>query len=277
MNKDYYKLRILLQFYEQEDTVITITALSKMFNLGKTYISKMIHELAEEELVDISDNRRPCLTQKGIEKAAMYSVRVQINLNRLLSEGVNPKDAMNDACIISLYCSEVTNSDNSESYRLYRAKQQLRSRKAFTGDELCRYLSDGQYNLNFILYKTKDREKSSSILSMSNAGFEQPCILTVEGGVGTFSLKTRPMVFHSKIAEQDISGKAGIVRYQDGNKFFPTEHIGDMFVFPASAVRFQTIASGDVLTLHGFIRLSMQADFGIMYMPQSTAICTFLI
>ncbi len=277
MNKDLLKMKILLQFLEQSEEAISVTSLARIFGYGKTYISNMMHELQDEGMVDMSDNRRPRLTERGLKTAQEYHEKIQLNLHHLLYEGVDEENAMHDAYFMALYCSDATNYARRETDQYYRAKLALRSKEQIRGAEFCKHLADGEYSVPFFIYKTKERGRSSDILSMANAGFEQPAKLRVVNGVGTISLTGKPMTAKSRVTGLRMQGKVESVKYISGREYVPCERDGDVFSFPAAGVHFQNILSDSRQVLHGSVRLSMRCDVGIAHMPESAAVVVFTL
>lgn len=270
-------MRILLQFYEHKEAEVSVTALSKMLDLGKTYVSKLVHELSEESFLDIHDPRHPFLTAQGEAAAAKYSETVQINIYRLLKDGISTQSAINDAYLMSFYCTNSISPKLREKYNLYLAKKKLSNKDRFNGDDLCALLPDGEYSLRFLLYKTKDKATSDDILSMANSGFEQPCTLHVDKGTGKFTFTGKTITRYVPLLNKEMEGKISSMQYQDEYKYFPCERIQDMYMIPASSVRFTVLHQGDNTVMHGFVRFKIICDIGIVNMPQSTAICTFTI
>lgn len=277
MNKDLLKMKILLQFLEQSEEHISVTSLSLMLGQIKTYISKLMHELEDEGMVDMSDNRRPRLTEKGRETAQLYREKVQVNLHHLLYEGVDAESALQDAYLMALYCSEATYRARRITDQIYRAKLALRDRTDFGGKELCAMLADGRYSVPFYIYKTKGRIKGADLLSMANEGFEQPAILQVDNGVGVFRLKGKTMTAKSHLTGLEMAGKVESVRYKRGRNYVSCTRLEDVYSFPAEGVHFRNLMSGNRQVLHGAVRLSMRCDVGIAHMPESAAVVVFTL
>ena len=277
MNKDILKLRILTRFLDQDAEAVTVTALSEQLGQSKAYISKLMHELENNALIDMSDNRRPCLTARGLAQAKAYDEKVQVNLHHLLYEGVDYENAVQDAFIMAFYCSDATNHARLQTDRLFRAKLAVRDKPRITGHELCRNLADGEYNVPFYIYKAKGRGKSPDILSMANAGFEQPARLIVENGIGTFYMTGKPMIAKSRVSGLEMKGKVESVKYMEGKMYVPCSREGDVFSFPAFRIRFQNILFDNRQVLHGSVRLSMRCDVGVAHMPESVAVVVFIL
>lgn len=66
-SSEMLRLRALLGFYNDDN--VTVTGLSRSLGEEKYTISRLLSSLAEEGLVDRSNNRHPKLTEEGLEVA----------------------------------------------------------------------------------------------------------------------------------------------------------------------------------------------------------------
>lgn len=62
------KLRVLLSFLNEEESLCTVTGLSEIFGEGKQKISRMLIAMEKEGLIDRTDIRHPHLTEIGRKK-----------------------------------------------------------------------------------------------------------------------------------------------------------------------------------------------------------------
>lgn len=157
----------------------------------------------------------------------------------------------------------------------YKVKFQLRDRKNFSGDTLCKMLKDGSYRFPFMVYR--ENIKNGTNLSMGNNGFEQPCVLNVKGTTGTVNLRAIDMQEKSALNGNLMRGKINILKYLCNGEYANAEINGDILQLPASVFNFVNIGSGADQILHGSVCVKIQCSVGTLHMPESTAIFTILI
>lgn len=277
MNKDLLRFKILLQLLHAGSDDVSERMLASSFACEEREIREGMQELAAEGLLEMDPNISPHLTEQGFEAACALDRRFQIQLYHLLNEGAAYEDAAHDASYLTLYGSEEISPARLQSARLYRAKLAVQDRTQVSGGELCRYLPDGEYRVPFFIYRANGRGKSPDILSMANAGFEQPSIFKVHHGFGTFYMTSKPMIAKSRVSGLEMQGKVESVKYMEGKMYIPCDQEGDVFSFPAFRMRFQNILSDGRQVLHGSAKLSMRCDVGIMHMPESVAVAVFIL
>lgn len=277
MNRDLLRFKILLQLLHAGSDDVSERMLASNLACEVSEIRECMQELAAEGLLEMDPNVSPHLTEQGFEAAGALDRRFQIHLYHLLNEGAAYEDATHDASYLTLYGSKEISPARLQSAQLYRAKLAVRDKACITGHELCRNLADGEYNVPFYIYKAKGRGKSPDILSMANAGFEQPAILRVEHGVGMFYMKGKPMIAKSRVSGLEMKGKVESVKYMEGKMYVPCSREGDVFSFPAFRIRFQNILFDNRQVLHGSVRLSMRCDVGVAHMPESVAVVVFIL
>lgn len=272
---DILKLRILLCFLNSEDYSCNVTGLSKTLGEEKYTISRIITVLEKEQLVDKSNPRHPKLTASGIEKASYYYERINTTINHLMYEGVDMENARNDAFYWALYCSDKTMDIVRATAQQYKVKYQLRNKSKFSGDVLCKMLSNGSYSFPFMIYR--ESIKDGSNISMGNLGFEQPCVLNVKDGIGTVNLRAVDVTTKSPFTGEYVKGKIKSMKYNCNGDYENAEMNGDILQFPASVLNFVNIGFGVDQILHGSICVKIQCSTGAIYMPESMAIFTILI
>ena len=264
------KMRVLICFLNENARICTVTGLAAMFGEGKQKMHRIFATLEKEGLLNRSNPRSPMLTELGREKAHYYENRVNIVLNHLLYEGLDMDNAEHDAYAWALFSSDKGMEIIKSSEQRYRAKYELRKREQFDGTELCKHLHDGEYRLPFLIYK--EHMTDGNNLSMSNGGFEHPCILTVTNGEGTIQLRPKEIWARSQMTGQEMIGRVRMLMYWDGMTFKNAETVNGMLTFPASTLSFLNIGSGMEQILHGSVCLKMQCSVGTNHMPEATAI-----
>ena len=272
---DILRLRVLLAFLKEDDETCTVVGVARTLNETKQTISRIIISLEKEGLMDRTDQRHPVLTVKGKQVALRYEERISISLNHLMYEGVNIENAKSDAYRWALYNTDETMEVIRSAEEQYRVKYELRDRFRFSGTELCNKLKDGDYRFPFIIYR--EHVKNGSNLSMSNAGFEHPCTLSVQDGIGTIQLKALEITANSAMTGKLMQGRIKSLKYFDSGNFVGADKNASIFSFPASALSFANIGEGVNQILHGIVCLKMQCSVGPVHMPESTAIFTILI
>lgn len=264
------KMRVLICFLNENARICTVTGLATMFGEGKQKMHRIFATLEKEGLLNRSNPRSPVLTELGREKAHYYENRINIVLNHLLYEGLDMDNAEHDAYAWALFSSDKGMEIIKSSEQRYRAKYELRKREQFNGTELCKHLHDGEYRLPFLIYK--EHMTDGNNLSMSNSGFEHPCILTVTNGEGTIQLRPKEIWARSQMTGQEMIGRVRMLMYWDGMTFKNAETVNGMLTFPASTLSFLNIGSGMEQILHGSVCLKMQCSVGTNHMPEATAI-----
>ena len=269
------KLRIILCFYEAGEEGCTVTGISRTLGEEKYKISRAMNALEKEGVIDKNDTRHPMLTEYGKKLAEKYSERMEITINHLLYEGVDAQNANKDAYYWTLFNSDKTMDVIQSSGEKYRVKYEMRNEKEFTGETLCRKMKDGIYQLPFLIYREKFHNGSN--ISMANNGFEHPCTLSIENGIGTIKIHAVEITVKSPINGVKMRGKVKHLKYYDGYEYINVESYGDVLSFPASAMNFVNIGSGMGQILHGSVCLKMSCTAGLIHMPESVAIFTLLI
>ena len=264
------KMRVLICFLNENARICTVTGLATMFGEGKQKMHRIFATLEKEGLLNRSNPRSPVLTELGREKAHYYENRINIVLNHLLYEGLDMDNAEHDAYAWALFSSDKGMEIIKSSEQRYRAKYELRKREQFDGTELCKHLHDGEYRLPFLIYK--EHMTDGNNLSMSNSGFEHPCILTVTNGEGTIQLRPKEIWARSQMTGQEMIGRVRMLMYWDSMTFKNAETVNGMLTFPASTLSFLNIGSGMEQILHGSVCLKMQCSVGTNHMPEATAI-----
>lgn len=264
------KMGVLICFLNENARICTVTGLATMFGEGKQKMHRIFATLEKEGLLNRSNPRSPVLTELGREKAHYYENRINIVLNHLLYEGLDMDNAEHDAYAWALFSSDKGMEIIKSSEQRYRAKYELRKREQFDGTELCKHLHDGEYRLPFLIYK--EHMTDGNNLSMSNSGFEHPCILTVTNGEGTIQLRPKEIWARSQMTGQEMIGRVRMLMYWDGMTFKNAETVNGMLTFPASTLSFLNIGSGMEQILHGSVCLKMQCSVGTNHMPEATAI-----
>ena len=215
---DILKLRVLLSFLREDESMQRVTKLAGMLGEGKQKISRLMMTMEKEGLIDRSDTRAPKLTEEGRKKAEYYEERESVILNHLLYEGQDLDSAEFDACVMALYYSDKGMRIVRDSEQRYRAKYELRKQRTFDGDTLCRHLKDGEYRFPFLVYR--EHVRGGSNLSMANEGFAHPCILKVKNSVGIVCIEAVNVTANSRMNGQAMSGKVRTVQYLNGNGTF---------------------------------------------------------
>ena len=271
---DILRLRVLMSFLKEDETC-TVTGIARTLGETKQTISRIIIAMEEEGIVDRTNPRQPILTELGKKKADKYSERINLSINHLIREGVNIESAKRDAYIWALYNTDETMDVIRRLEEQYRVKNSMRKQFRFNGSVLCKKMEDGEYAYPFTIYR--EHIHNGSNISMANTGFEHPCILSVKNGVGTIQLKAVNTIGNSASTGKVMKGMIKSMKYFDSGTFVGVERSGDIFSFPAEAIRFINMGNGVGQTFHGTVSLKMQCSAGLIHMPESAAIFTILI
>lgn len=271
---DMIKLRTLLCFLNEEKEC-SVTNIARTLGVEKYLISRVLVALEKEGLVNRSNPRMPMLTKEGQEKAEFYASRVKVTTNHLIYEGVNIKDAREDALIWALYGSEEALKVFYSSADIYQIKYDMRNQKSFSGEVLCKKMEDGIYEVPFLFYREHIRDNNN--LSMANMGFHQPCILHVQNGKGTIQLHIREVLKKSIQSGNIQSGHVKNFKYYHDGYATNAEINGNILSFSAAALNFINIGTGVGQILHGSVCVEMECTVGNVHMPRSKAIFTIML
>lgn len=272
---DILKLRILLYFLKHDQKDCTVTQVGRALGEEKYTISRALISLEKEKLVDRANPRNPLLTEKGLEEAKMYAERVEIIMNHLMYEGVDTVSAKKDALYWALYSSEQSIEMFRSAEVRYHVKYEMRDKKHFTGEALCRKMKDGVYKFPFLIYR--ERIKDGNHISMANDAFENPCILSVKDGVGTLQLRVQTIVRKSAIDGYEVRGRVKGVKYLCNGSYISAEYCGNILSFPVSALNFVNLGSGIGQVLQGSVCMKMESIVENKVMPEQVAIFTITI
>ena len=272
---DILRLRVLLCFLKLSDEDCTVTGISRTLNVEKYKISRTLISLEKDGYIDCEDIRNPILTPTGYQEARRYSDRIDITLNHLLYEGVDIENARRDAFYWALYCSDKTMDAVRATEQHYRVKYELRDFKQFSGIALCKKFHDGCYHFPFRIYR--EHVKNGNNLSMANEGFEHPCTLCIENGIGIIQLLAQSIAAKSKLNGKLMRGKVNSLKYFNFGRYISAEINGNVLSFPAESLHFVNMGTGVGQILHGSVCLKMECSAGVLHMPESTAIFTILI
>lgn len=229
----------------------TCTSLSKTLGTPKYAISRVISALEADGYLIKNSVRTYILTEQGKKKAEYYSERLDIAVNHLIYEGVPEAQAKLDAFYITKYCSEEMFYALRQLDQKNKLKLIFKNRFSFTGDTLCKHLSDGLYKFSFIVYR--DNFKNGEIISIANSGLEHPCNLIVNNGIGSVNLKAVSIIRNSETSGLNFTDKIIGLKYFCDNKYIDAEIIGDSISFPADALNFLSVNSGNGCMLYGSI------------------------
>ena len=267
---------VLLGLTSDNSKERTVTGIARLLKTEKYKVSRSIAELEKEGLADRSDSRDIRLTEKGLEKAKQFQERVDVSMSHLLYEGMSVENAQHDAYVWSFRCTDEYLEIVRKGMERCRVKYELRNSPTFSGDELCRHIGDGKILLPFLFYR-ENVHNSSNILSMANEGFEHPCTLAVENGIGKIFLRVKKMSAKSQINGQFLSGHVTNLKYFIAGEFTEARYDGESYTIPAEAVSFVNVGEGISQVFHGTVCIQMDCTVGVQHMPTSRAMFTILI
>ena len=274
-NNKILRLRVLLCFWNDEQKTSTVTKIAKTLGKEKYTITRILDGLEQEGLVDRSNPRKPCLTEAGIEKTGNYVKRIEIAMNHLIYEGVEPEYAISDSMYWAIYNSEQTMRVIEATEERYRIKNEMKDKSKFTGAALCRQMRDGAYQFPFLIYK--EAAKDGNNISMLNEGFLHPCTLLIKDGEGMIMLQRTVLIKKMPHTNEEVSIKINRVSYYDGEELFDAEVRGNMVLIPAAVLQFVNVGQGVGRIFHGSVRLSFEGTRQRPDMEELAAIFTILI
>ena len=276
MKDDYgiLKLRVLLYFLNNGKEDCSVVKISKVLDVTKQRVSRVLIDLEENGYADRTDQRHPVLTESGTEYAKNYAERIRVSLNHLLYEGVPLQQAEEDAYRWAIDNTEATMKVIREAETKCRVKYELRNREHFSGKELCKAFGDGDFEFNFIVYRAE--QKNGSNLSMANKGFEHPGHLIIKNGVGKIRLRAVELEAKSPVTKIKMKGKVDGLKYHYNGDFCQADISNDIITFPADAMEFVNIGEGINQIVHGSVGIKVRCTVFPMHMPESEAIFTMI-
>ncbi|XVG96296.1 hypothetical protein ACGCUQ_05330 [Eubacteriales bacterium KG127] len=273
-NAQFLKMRILCRLLRISKSDATVTYMAKSFSVEKYSISRALSALEKEGLL-YRENRLAMLTHRGHYVAEKFAERMEIATNYLIYEGIPEAQVMKDAMYISMFFSDEAFNAIRKIEERYRIKHALNNVKKFYGDELCKSLRDGDYNLPFMIYRTNMKDGNN--ISMANNGFQHPCILSIKNGFGTVILRAQEVSSKSALSKKLMKGKVESFKYFYIDKFYEVEKNGNLLVMPASALHFINLGRNSDKILYGSVAIKLTCSVGSLHMPESTAILTLQI
>lgn len=269
------KLRVLLCFLRADPVECTVTGISRMLHEEKYKVSRAMMALERDGFVDRSQARQPLLTESGRQEGERYAQRVETSLSHLLSEGISPENAQQDAYHWALFCSEQTMDAVRAMAEPNRVKAGLGNRRQFGGAILCRKMMDGCYRFPFFLYR--QQVENGSNLSVFNHGFQRPCTLCVKNGQGVVRLQAVPRHPCTCSHRAWQYGNMHHVKYLCAGRYVGAESVGGVFSIPAHVLHFENIGSGAGQVLHGSVCLRVGCWRRDQLMPEQDVIFTILV
>lgn len=274
-NNKILRLRVLLCFWNDEQKTNTVTKIAKTLGKEKYTITRILDMLEREGLIDRSNNRKPKLTETGIQETGKYVRRIEVASNHLMYEGVEPEYAVVDSMYWALYNSDQTMRVIEATEERYRIKNEMQDKSRFTGAALCSQMKDGSYQFPFLIYK--EVAKDGNHISMLDGGFLHPCTLIVKDGEGTIMLQRTTITKKIPHSNKEVSMKINRISYYDGGELLDAEVRGNLFLFPASVLQFVNVGQGIGRIFHGSVRLSFEGTSQRSDMKELAAIFTILI
>ena len=274
-NNKILRLRVLLCFWNDEQKTNTVTKIAKTLGKEKYTITRILDTLEQEGLVDRSNNRKPKLTEAGIQETEKYVRRIEVASNHLIYEGVEPEYAVVDSMYWALYNSDQTMRVIEATEERYRIKNEMQDKSRFTGAALCRQMKDGSYQFPFLIYK--EVAKDGNHISMLDEGFLHPCTLVVKDGEGIIMLQRTTITKKIPHSNKEVSMKINRISYYDEGELLDAEVRGNLFLFPASVLQFVNVGQGIGRIFHGSVRLSFEGTGQRSDVPELAAIFTILI
>lgn len=263
------KINYLLFLYDHLQDHYTITKMAQHIGVSKSTFSRVLNTFYQDGL--ISEKGKGTLSCKGCTLARQYKQEVQKLTNWLMySVGFSQDAARQEAISLILSMSDEGRAKLVNHTNIIRLFQLIENIKYINGDMLSANLDDGLYPFAFTVYK---EDKVS--ISMANDGFVHPAYLKVCLGSGKLILKAKEIEHESLMGKMVLKGKLSSLKYQVDNVYEQAEFLHDNYIIPISKLNFYY--SKEEKILQTTIKIQVQANVGLIHMPESEAIMSIMI
>lgn len=274
--KEELRFKILMCFFKFSKENRKITKMAQSLGLEKYEMSRQVALLESEGLIDRSDSRNMVLTPKGRKIAETYANHMELAINHLTYEGIDPEDVKHDALVLTLNCSDSFFDRIQQLDETMRMKEYFSYKAEFSGKDFCEEIKEGTYSYPFIIYREKIKGKTN--ISMANKAFLHPCEVIISEGGGIILLKAVEMSAPSGLNGIEMKGRCKRLEYFDGKQFIEVFEENGFLQLPLEYFHFVNIGTDTMdRVLHGSICLRMCCTVGPLHMPESTAIFTVFV
>lgn len=273
------QMKWILAFLHQPKGEQNQSKVARIFGVNKSNVSRAINEAVNQGLLTYSDASYE-LTGYGEEYIKAYEYRLDRISEWLKRQGVDSDSARNDSFTLMEVCSEKTLKllqDKGSMAKIYNNLEKVKNSTKFQGEEILKYIDEGEYQLPFTFYKISGEGAVSGheniemqSVSMANAAFCHPAVLSVSKAGGDICLRIKSMIQKSKANSQKIEGRLKTIKYQM-NKKEKIAMLNDEKVYiPIEAMNFLFIKEDNILK--GYMKLTMSCTVGEAHMPESAAV-----
>lgn len=263
------KINYLMFLYEHQENNYTVTKMAQHIGISKSTLSRVLNSFYQEGLtLEKGKAKLSCL---GCKQARQYKKEIQKLTNWLIhTADFNQDDAYQEALSLILSLSDQGKLKLVNHTNIAHLFELIENIKYISGDMLSANLDDGQYSFAFTVYKEDGIQ-----ISMANDGFVHPGILNVNLGHGELLLTPKEVERESIMGKMTLKGKLSSLKYQIDNDYLESEYIQDRYIIPISQLHFYY--SKEERILQASLKIRVQANVGLLHMPESDAIMTLII
>jgi len=263
------KINYLLFLYEHQETNYTITKMAQHIGVSKSTLSRVLNTFYQDGLVlEKGKGKLSCL---GCKQARQYKKEIQKITNWLMNTAdFKQEEAYQEALTLILSLSHQGKLKLVNHTNIARLFELIENIKYINGDMLSANLDDGQYPFAFTVYK-----EDGIGISMANDGFVHPALLNVCLGRGELLLTVKEVEHESLMGKMVLKGKLSSLKYQIDGQYQEAELLHDNYIIPISQLHFYY--SKDERILQTAFKIRVQANVGLIHMPESEAIITIII
>jgi Mn-dependent DtxR family transcriptional regulator len=253
----------------------SVTHLADILNVNKSTISRAVDWYESQGMIQREGERSLVLTAHGREIADEYDKRIRASMDWLLSNGIAPDIAKEDAMKLAVSVSEQASSVIERTMLRKFVKQQLGNAERFSGDQFCSVVGDGVYPIDFVFYRCACGNRDDMCClspSMANSGFCRPGKIEIKGKTGRIILEAIMCAHQSAATKEKMEGMLMSMQYKDGSSYREAGREGNQFHFPVTAMDFINPAPDSVI--QGNAVLQMSCSVGTEHMPESRSVIT---
>lgn len=265
------KLWYLIELYDMRSKELNITALAQRLGIAKSTLSRVLSFFYAEGMTLEKGSTQ--LSEEGVHTAEKWKRDIRLLKNWLMeSGGLNDAEAEQEAFGMALKLSENGKQKMLAHISTHSLFDKLHHIREVSGDYLAMHLSDGEYPFAFTIYREKFSDGKR--ISMANDAFLHPGILQVQEGKCWFCLTACTIERVSFMGRMVLRGRASELSYFLQDTCKPALRRKDTFCMLANDIMFHF--NGSERILQASLKIKVQADVGILHMPESNAILTVL-
>ncbi len=257
--------RYLITMYHMRDRERSMSKIASSLGVSKPSVTNMINLFIEKGMVKKGSNFVPTLTVQGKKTTEKILQKHAVLKGYFLRELAIPEEQAGEDALIFLFdLSEKSVGNFIKKIEMETARNRIDAVKDHTCISSFKgILEDGIYVVEFTVFRKKDGG-----ISMGNKGFLHPAKLVVVQGSGVLSLSAIP-VAHKALLGDVLRGRLARFFYWNGENYTEVEEQDGAYAFPVMDMKWSYDQEKHLD--YGTIEIKVQANVGILNMPESAA------